>query len=76
MTTDAVVRQSGEDIIGTVRTVLGIFDTERRDGRWTCSCGRAEWCVHVAHVEAAMTDAEVALAKSVSPAAGPIGTTP
>jgi hypothetical protein len=57
--TDTVVRENGEDILAVVRTQSGIFDTERRDGSWLCSCGQPA-CVHVPVVEAALVDAEAA----------------
>jgi hypothetical protein len=57
--TDTVVRENGEDIVASVRTIDGIFDTERRDGLWLCSCGQPD-CVHVPVVEAALVDAEAA----------------
>lgn len=56
MTTNAVVRQYGENLTATVRCWDGIADVQRTEGEWFCSaCGRGG-CRHSAAAESCLDD--------------------
>ena len=53
--TDVVIRRKRlGDLNAVVRTWAGVFDCQRADDRWTCSCGAGSICTHAAAVELAM----------------------
>ncbi len=56
MSRDTDVSLDLGDLRVVVRAFTGIYDLERHDGRWLCSCGQAPTCSHVAAAEAGLED--------------------
>jgi hypothetical protein len=58
MTTDVHLRrhEPDHDLRATVRTLMGVFDCQRLDGVWHCSCGEPGQCSHVPRVLEALQD--------------------
>ncbi|MGA8725378.1 MAG: hypothetical protein WB565_10050 [Acidimicrobiales bacterium] len=57
MTSDTVITRRSDEgtVTAVVRSLLGVFDVQRFDNCWVCSCGRRD-CSHVAAVEEALAD--------------------
>jgi hypothetical protein len=57
MTDTVITRQTADSISAVCRTWAGVFDLQRFQNCWVCSCGRPS-CAHVAAVEEALVDLE------------------
>jgi hypothetical protein len=53
-------QNSDHDLTAMVRCWDGVFDLQRLDGIWHCSCGEPQMCSHVPRVLEALADRVVA----------------
>jgi hypothetical protein len=62
---DAIVlRQTSlGDVSCVVRGLFGVYDCQRLDGQWVCSCGQSD-CCHIARAELHLIDRDAAMRAS------------